>query len=34
MWKENIMVTLFSVEVVIGHAEYYCIEVRRMEVKT
>jgi hypothetical protein len=34
MWKENIVVSLFSVEVVSGHAEHYSTEVRRVEVKT
>jgi hypothetical protein len=33
MWKENIMVSLFSVEVVDGHAEHFFTEMRRMEAK-
>ena len=34
MWKENIVVSLFSVDIVNGHAEHYSTEVRRTEVKT
>jgi hypothetical protein len=34
MWQENIVVSLFSVEVVSGRAEHYSTEARRAEVKT